>query len=435
MPASSTVSGASSGALAAGIFATEVGQRLLQILQELTRHGFEGLYLKCKHDLRGAYYQAGLRRVHLWPDETLLDDLRRVRGRCPDLDETYEESFAQYVSDRYRGRRRPTVRCPPLLDFTRRFLESVAQHDALVSGDYFAGGDVLVVRVACMDAARQALYALVTAESVRVELASEAGSAVSTARDLRDATPADVRRLQQQREAPPPMAAIPPLPPSEVTPADSISQVGQPPPREEPVGPPPPREEPVAVAREEPVAEAPAPPPPPRAPPSAVGSAYAPPVEAPAPAPPPPPRAPPSAVGSAYAPVEEAPAPPPPPRAPPSAVGSAYAPPVEAPAPAPPPRAPPSAVGSAYAPREEAPAPAPPPRAPPSAVGSAYAPVEEARRDDGRHDFATEDALISYAPLPSSSLSIASAPARARAASNNSSVSIGMNRAKSPRRR
>ena len=226
MPASTASSiAASSGALAAGIFATEVGQRLLFILQELTRFGFEGLYRRCKDSVQGEYYQMGLRRVHLWRDETLQDDLRRVRQRCPDLDETYEEAFVQYVADRYRGRRRPTVRCPPLLEFTRRFLESVGQHDALVSGQYFAAGDVLTVRVACMDAARQALYALLTAETVRVELESEAGTAVApppaaATRDLRDATAADVRRVEGQHAAAP----------SEVMPADSISQVSCAPP-------------------------------------------------------------------------------------------------------------------------------------------------------------------------------------------------------------
>ena len=189
--------------MAAGIFAHESGQRLLHILLALGERGFKGLYDKCASNLAGDYYQAGLRRVHAWSDDVLREDVEYVTRECPDLDETYEACFVQHVADRFRGRKRPTARCPPLLDFVRRFLESLGQHESLATGDYFAKRDPLLKRMACMDAARQALYALVTAESVRVELLSEAG--VGT-KPLAEASDADLARS--------------------VAPEDSISQVG-----------------------------------------------------------------------------------------------------------------------------------------------------------------------------------------------------------------
>ena len=73
---------------------------------------------------------------------------------------------------------------------------------------------MLTVRVAHGRRASRALYALLTAETVRVG-SSRAGTAAAAAapRDLRDATAADVRRVEGQHAAAP----------SEVMPADSIS--------------------------------------------------------------------------------------------------------------------------------------------------------------------------------------------------------------------
>jgi hypothetical protein len=164
------------GIFAAGIFAHENGQRLLQILMQLTTRGFGGLYEKCMDDVAGTYYQTGLKRVHAWSNEVLEEDVAHVKRNSPDIEETYGSCFVQYVSERFQYRGRGTTRTPPLIEFVRRFLECVGQQDALVNGSYFRNADTLTQRVVCMDAARQALYTLVTTESVRVELESEVGS-------------------------------------------------------------------------------------------------------------------------------------------------------------------------------------------------------------------------------------------------------------------
>jgi len=161
------------GIFAAGIFAHENGQRLLQILMSLADRGFRGLYDKCRQDVSGAYYQTGLKRVHAWSDDVIQDDIAFVRHTAPDMQDTYESCFAQYVNERFRGGRRPMVKPPSLVEFTRRFLECIGQQDGVVNGSYFSSGDTLTQRVVCMDAARQAFYTIVTTENVRVELASE----------------------------------------------------------------------------------------------------------------------------------------------------------------------------------------------------------------------------------------------------------------------
>lgn len=194
---------------AAGIFAHESGQRLLQILLKLGDRGFGGLYEKCTSNINGSYYQAGLKRVSAWSDSVLLEDIEYVKASCPDMEETCDACFVQYVLDRFR-QKRSTHRCPPLIDFVRNFLESLGQHESLITGEYFSKRDPVVTRVACMDAARQAFYSLVTSENVRVELASEVGSVA------RSVAPSFASRVEKQKDN----INL------EIRPDDSISQVG-----------------------------------------------------------------------------------------------------------------------------------------------------------------------------------------------------------------
>ena len=239
--------------LAAGIFANEAGQRLLHILLSLGDRGFKGLYEKCARNLEGEYYQQGLCRVHAWSHEVIFEDIAFVCKACPDFEETFDSCFVQYVGDRFRGRKRPTAKTPALPEFVRRFLESLGQHETLYTGDYFAKRDTLLKRVACMDACRQALYALVTSDNVRVELLSEV-----EAQD--DVTPDDSVSCVAFRAALPPASVVqePPAPP----PRSVVQEPTTPPPPrsvvQEPTTPPPP---PPRSVVQEPTAP---PPPPPR---------------------------------------------------------------------------------------------------------------------------------------------------------------------------
>ena len=158
--------------LSSGIFSAEPGQRLLSICDSLTRRAFQGLYAKCKDNVQGNYYQTGLKRVHVWSDDIVHEDIEFVRNTCPDIDETYEMCFVHYVEERFRGSRRPVVNCPLIIKFVRRFLESVAMHEHLQTAEFFTTRDVLQKRITCMDACRQAFYSLVNTDSVRVETES-----------------------------------------------------------------------------------------------------------------------------------------------------------------------------------------------------------------------------------------------------------------------
>ena len=228
--------GTNVASLAVGIFATESGQRLLHILTEFAERGFRGLYDKCRNDLQGEYYQQGLTRVKLWSDAVIAEDIEFVKRSCPDADETLETCFMQYAADRFRGRRRTArVHCPPLFEFVRSFLESLAAHEELRTGNYFSKRDSLLRRVACMDSARQAMYALTTPQTVKVELASDVGF------DAEDVQPGDSvsqvgSRFRNGEESAPP----PPAPPPARAPSPPPSRVPSPPPSRVPSPPRPP---------------------------------------------------------------------------------------------------------------------------------------------------------------------------------------------------
>ena len=164
--------------IAGGIFSRENGQRLLQIAHLLTMRAFSGLYDKCEKDVKGKYYQTGLKRVHEWSNDIIDEDIHYLRQSCTDLDETFASCFYEYIQERM-GKKRATVNCPTLQDFVRRFLECVGLHECLVSAEYFTKRDILMQRVTCMDAIRQALYTLVTVENLRVELQSDVTSNLS----------------------------------------------------------------------------------------------------------------------------------------------------------------------------------------------------------------------------------------------------------------
>lgn len=158
--------------LGSGIFASECGQRFLQILLEYGNRGFKALYDKCRHNLTGGYYQMGLSRVHAWPDETIDEDSRYILSRFPDADDTFRECFQRYLKDGFRECR--DTSCPTLNAFARAYYVHLGEHQSLLSGDYFSARDVLTKRYTCMDACRHALFELTKNPVPNVVLASEA---------------------------------------------------------------------------------------------------------------------------------------------------------------------------------------------------------------------------------------------------------------------
>ena len=219
-----------SGLLAAGIFREEPGQRLLQVLLSLSERGFRGLYDSAGGKCNTAYYQEGLRRVFAWPDEVVQEDVDYVCQKFPDYEHTFENCYALYTKEWQKAQRRESG--PGVLRFTRMFYECLSQQDPIMNGEFFTGRNVLVKKVSCMDAARQAIYTIMSSDEGRYMRAGggDDGSEVSSVhRQQKKRTPhAPPYHMAKgeggQRDAPPPLDAYNDM----VGPNDSISNVNVP---------------------------------------------------------------------------------------------------------------------------------------------------------------------------------------------------------------
>ena len=177
----STTSTTLSTGVFSGIFAYEPGQRLLQILLKLADQAFRALYDKCAPNLSGQYYQAGLKRVRNWSNDVINEDIECVRSECTDMETTYKMCFQKYVEHWFQTNR-VQIKIPALFDFVRRFVEALGEHVALTSGEFFISKDVVYARMACMDACRTAMSAMMTPENVRL-LDTDSVVNVSTSAD------------------------------------------------------------------------------------------------------------------------------------------------------------------------------------------------------------------------------------------------------------
>lgn len=173
---------ASSSLYAAGLFSTEPGQRWLQMLHQLGNQGFRGLYQQTKGDVKGAYYQDGIKRANGWPESAIHNDVVSLRRQCPDLDETFSTVLLHHARERFPAGRearalRERIHFPTLPEFSRSFFIYLGQQESLKNGDFFTSRDPLFPRVACMDACRHAMYSTVYAKEPEVTLEEEPSSA------------------------------------------------------------------------------------------------------------------------------------------------------------------------------------------------------------------------------------------------------------------
>ena len=63
--------------------------------------------------------------MNAWSDSVIIEDIDFVKSVFPDLEETFETCFFNYVEDRYRGRRKAMINTPNIVTFVRLYLESI----------------------------------------------------------------------------------------------------------------------------------------------------------------------------------------------------------------------------------------------------------------------------------------------------------------------
>jgi hypothetical protein len=137
----------STGLLAAGVLATEEGQRFLQIAEQLIDRGFWGLYHRHvedgddKGDLTMCQnYRRGLQRVPDWSEDILKDDLKSTLKNNPDFLDLLQRMYRRFHLERYpdAGAAVPKMHAE---DWLRSFYVSAASSTRLRSGAFFRNAD------------------------------------------------------------------------------------------------------------------------------------------------------------------------------------------------------------------------------------------------------------------------------------------------------
>lgn len=154
----------STGLLAAGVLATEEGQRFLQIAEQLIDRGFWGLYHRHvedgddKGDLTMCEkYRKGLQRVPEWSEDILKDDLKSTVKNNSDFLDLVQRMYRRFYLERY-----PDAEAVPKMrpeDWLRSFYVSAASSTRLRSGVFFRNvDDTEKRRLQAADSMRSAFF-------------------------------------------------------------------------------------------------------------------------------------------------------------------------------------------------------------------------------------------------------------------------------------
>ena len=199
-----------------GVFNQEVSQRFLRVLIDLTNIGFKELFETCLPK-NPQNFKKGLERVATWSTNTILEDVTRITTMWPDSTSLYESVFVEYLkSTRGDRTKKILVNVPHFSEFCRLFLVSLSRNENVLNGVFFKDNDDIKNRVACMDACRDAFFALDVQDNVQVELRSVVSSVTphrgssTNIKPLEKTSEEDLKSLAES-----------------IKPSDSVSQIGR----------------------------------------------------------------------------------------------------------------------------------------------------------------------------------------------------------------
>ena len=163
----------STGLLSSGVLATEEGQRFLQIAECLIDRAFWGLYhrFEAEEDLAGCrQYRVGLERVPKWGDDIIVDDIRSTSKANPDFADLFQRMFRRFYEERhphqpsFRGKVEPIA-------WLRAFYLNAASSPRVRSGSYFRNAeDIVSRRIQAADCMRSAFFAVLMTADQEVEI-------------------------------------------------------------------------------------------------------------------------------------------------------------------------------------------------------------------------------------------------------------------------
>lgn len=220
-----------------GVFACELGQRLLAILLDASQSAFVELHTDvcAKHPRR---YRECLEKVSKWDQDVVNEELARVRQSHPDFEERLRACFVMYLRAmrNVKSSHQLLVNHPPCVEFLHKYLSELSRTRELSDGTFFDAIDAVNRRVVCMDACRRAMNRFDSPSHVKVESkppmpggrAESVVSAQSAIDLVGEGAPTIAQLSLSARSACDESSAPCEDNDSEISPADSISNVGAP---------------------------------------------------------------------------------------------------------------------------------------------------------------------------------------------------------------
>ena len=153
---------ADAGLLSSGIFGRESSHRLLQICELICDRGFWGLWhrhQKVPELFTHQPYQRGLERVRTWDDSIISDDIASIRKDAPEFERIVCDTYNAFQTEMFGdGARTPN---PHMSHWLRRFYEKTALHPSVRSGQFWrCDDDIIARRIVCADVVRSSFHAV-----------------------------------------------------------------------------------------------------------------------------------------------------------------------------------------------------------------------------------------------------------------------------------
>lgn len=169
-----------------GVFADEMSQRFLKIMQHAFDSAFTDLYVSSmpQHPKR---FKQCLDRVCTWEASVIRDEIEQLRRAYPDVNECFKHVYVTYVKAMRGGARmKLMVNMPRLDEFLMRYYTTISKHRCVQDARYFQNCSLLDQRVTCLDAARDSLFEFLGEEHVKLEDKSVISEASSSYRPQRE---------------------------------------------------------------------------------------------------------------------------------------------------------------------------------------------------------------------------------------------------------
>lgn len=192
-----------------GVFADEIGQRLLKIMSVSAYNAFQELCDACvPHNIKRL--NECLQKVQYWDRSIINSEFDKLQSEFVDCLSTFKQTYINYVKAiRGNPQVKISISLPKFQTFLHTFWIHTAQNPFMKDGRYFQCGPI-EQKCICMDCIRTSLYEYIGDDYVRIEERSQVGSTRAPVPSIPQSIPEEEPTSEEE---------------DDIVPEDSISQI------------------------------------------------------------------------------------------------------------------------------------------------------------------------------------------------------------------